>query len=212
MKGLIKKDILVIIRNLSPFHLLGFLPPLFVVFVNRESSFPIICMVVSMYLAYQVGTSMAFDEAVNWRRSVTAMPVPPHIEAGSKYVLSLCFALLSSVVVLIIGIIMAANAWVSYGSVVLFSILAFVLVMFYNDIKIPATYRLGAANSRYIFMLFIYIPVIAAICLQTLQVNVDFASITDIGPLSLVALVLPGLFIISLLSFWMSVRVLKRRK
>jgi sterol desaturase/sphingolipid hydroxylase (fatty acid hydroxylase superfamily) len=83
MIGLIKKDFLVIIKSIKFLYLLPLLAPVFVAAQNPRIFMPLFSFVISMLLATFVTETMSADEAANWYRNVSAMPVAVFIEAYS---------------------------------------------------------------------------------------------------------------------------------
>ena len=75
MIGLIKKDIYLILKNLSAVYLLAFLIEIIPATQNLEMLFPMLSFLLAMILSTQIAATMALDEKSNWKKMVFAMPL-----------------------------------------------------------------------------------------------------------------------------------------
>lgn len=57
------------------------------------------------------------------------------------------------------GLIAFAFGLITFQKIVLYCVLGLFYSLFYGFITIPTSYRYGTANSKYFFMLFIFIPI-----------------------------------------------------
>ena len=70
MIGLIKKDIYLILKNLSAVYLLAFLIVIIPATQNLEMLFPMLSFLLAMILSTQIAATMALDEKSNWKKMV----------------------------------------------------------------------------------------------------------------------------------------------
>ena len=108
-------------------------------------------------------------------------------------------------------IISTANL-INLNSALLFTGLSFTYVLLYGLVMIPSTYRFGASNSRYIFMLFVFIPTLVPIVINSLKINISFKWLEKIDPAILIAMFIVIMLLLLLTSFYMTIKVLKNRK
>ncbi|MCI9501304.1 MAG: ABC-2 transporter permease [Hungatella sp.] len=153
MTGLLKKDLMLIMKNISPAYFLAILPPVVVSLNNPAYFLFILSVTVGFLSAAQVSTTLDLDEKVHWQRNVMSMPVSIAGIAMSKYILTLILAGLAGAAVALISSIYLKDVVVIYGVITL------LMVVFYNAVVIPVSYRFGTGASRYFIMFFISVPI-----------------------------------------------------
>lgn len=204
MIGLLKKDIMLIIKNFKLVYLIAVLPPVLVSVSNPHYFIFIISMTLSVTIAMQTSITLELDERVRWERIVMAMPINVKSVAMSKYLLTMILALFDC------GLVSAILS-IYYGSVILFyGITSAIVVIMYNMIIIPVSYRFGTGVSRYFLILFISIPILVIYIFKMFHINIS----VEIFKLNIYVLYAMLGFVVVvgvLVSIHATVRVLKRR-
>lgn len=210
MIGLIKKDLFLIVKSISPVYLIAVAAPSFVVTQNPQFFMPMLTLVIAFMFALQVTTTMSLDENVNWRRSVTAMPITAFHEAASKYILTLLLAVLSSLIVLGLGVIIGINLFsIDLDTIIMYTFFCFSISVLYNTIVIPASYKYGTAKSRYFLMLFMVIAMSIPYLLNLFGLNMDIDEITDMSGFWLITRLVIFVFILLYMSLLLSTKIIK---
>ena len=68
MYGLIKKDLLLILRSLGPIHAITLIVPLFVALKNKQYFIQIFILITALLFALEVTDTMQSDENINWQK------------------------------------------------------------------------------------------------------------------------------------------------
>lgn len=174
MIGLIKKDILLIVKNFSIVYLFTFVIVIVPIMQNPIFMLPIISLMVSLLLAAQVLITITHDESVNWGRSVSAMPINPSEEVGSKYLLALFLAIISTIIASLIGFVLYNFISLEKELVTFYVFLSFCVGLLYNSIIIPAALKFGSSKCRFVLLIFVTIPTIVAFILKSMNINVPY--------------------------------------
>jgi len=214
MLGLIRKDIYLIIKNFKPIQIFILIPTIFAATQNPNFLMPIFCIMISMILASQISQTLIIDETEKWNRILSAMPVSSSAEAGSKYILLIIAALLSSVILLLTGLLAESKGIITKPFIIIYTIFGFFYAIIYGAIDIPSAYKFGVYNTRYILMIFIFIPTIIPLILNSL--NIDFTSalyfITKLNRNVIVLSIIFLTIIIALISFILTKIVINKRE
>lgn len=212
MIGLLRKDIYIIVKEFKPVQFIPLTATIAAAALNPTFFMLIFSIMIAMIFAFQVTQTMSNDESSKWARALTAMPISRQSEAGSKYLLLLLMASISTVIVFIVGLVAGAIQIVSFNMVFLYTLLGFAYVLLYGAIIIPATYKFGSENSRYVFMLFIFIPALAPLVFQSLKIDINIEWLINMKILYLIALVMLIMMVLVLASLYISVKILKKIK
>ncbi|MGO5073153.1 ABC-2 transporter permease [Clostridium sporogenes] len=206
MYGLIKKDLLLILRSLGPIHAITLIVPLFVALKNKQYFIQIFILITALLFALEVTDTMQSDENVNWQKNVNAMPISLFQEAMSKYILTIILAIISSIISFTLGIIIRFYFLdITISTIIEFTFLGFIIVLVYNSIIIPASYKYGTTKSRYIIMLFMLSPVVVNFLMDSLNININMNM--ELHTLILILFMITLIMVI--LSLLLSVRILK---
>lgn len=209
MIGLIKKDLLLIVKSFSPVYFLGLVPPSFVATQNRQFFMPILTLLIAFMFALQVTSTMSLDENVKWRKNVTAMPITVFQEAASKYIVTLLLGTLSSLILLVLGSIIGKILMrIDINNIIMYTFICFTLVLLYNAIAIPVSYKYGTAKSRYFIMLFMGIPISIPYLIKITGLNIDILKLildTDVFWI----LIISSILMLLLISLLLSTKTLK---
>ena len=161
VKGLILKDLILMKNNFKKLYVIIIAFSLLPGFQNKDYFLMLTTFIVSMLLASQVVTGIAIDEQSGWKYAVLSMPVSIRQVVLEKYILTLGLAVLSAMILSVTGGL-AGFVFDLEGYSIVFSIIeGFLLVIIFNLLNIPVTYRYGAEAAKYFLLLFIAIPVIA---------------------------------------------------
>ncbi|MCM3699470.1 ABC-2 transporter permease [Paenibacillus macerans] len=210
MIGLIKKDFMLIVKSISPVYLIAVAAPSFVVTQNPQYFLPILTLVIAFMFAVQVTTTMSLDENVKWRKSVTAMPITPFQEAASKYVLTLLLAIMSSLIVLVIGITIGATLFsLDIDTIIMYTFFCFSISLLYNTIVIPAAYKYGTAKSRYFLMLSMVIAMSIPYLGNLFGLNMDMVRSTDMSGFWLITRLVIFVIILLSMSLLLSIKIIR---
>lgn len=178
MLGLLKKDLLLIIRTISPIYLVTFLVVIFPIIQNPSFLMPIISLMVGLLFAMQVLSTMSLDEVVKWEKNLTAMPISVRDEVVSKYIFAILLSVFSLIIVSIIGRIAIMFLPISKLVLLFYIILSFVIGLIYNAIVIPSAFKYGSANCKYVLFVFVSLPTIVAFIAKTLKIEINIQNIS----------------------------------
>ena len=213
MIGLIKKDIYLILKNLSAVYLLAFLIVIIPATQNLEMLFPMLSFLVAMILSTQIAATMALDEKSNWKKMVFAMPLSKYAEVASKYLLSLLLGIISAGFVFLFGVLFAyglPNLTKGWDEVIAYSGVSFCICVLYNAIMIPATYKFGASKSRMVLLVIVAIlPTVGTLIMKKTGIKLSTIALT---PQTIVMLCLGGILVIEFVSFMLSIKIRKKRE
>ncbi|MDI3536809.1 MAG: hypothetical protein PWP30_1291 [Eubacteriaceae bacterium] len=212
MIGLLKKDVYLIIRSLQPIILIAVVPPLFAASQNPAYIMMIISIVIPLIFVSNLTNTMSLDEKENWRKNLTAMPISVYEEAGSKFILLSVLALIAVCIVFFTGIICAKIFNIDKFSILIYMMLSSIYALGYGFITIPASFRFGTANSRYFFMLFVLIPTMIPVILNTLRIKIDISWLENLHVVTIILIVLIAELLIGVLSFYITTNILKKKK
>lgn len=204
MLGLLRKDYLLIKKNISAVYLFVFVAILLPIVQNRSLMIPIISLTISLLFAMQVLQTISFDESTNWKKFILAMPLSATEITLSKYVLSLILAVLSSIMVTLIGGLLIVAFRGESSTLLFYVILSFVVGIVYNSFIIPISIKFGSHNCKYIMMFFVTLPTLIAFVLN--YFNIDFQNVKIDYNLFLLALIIISL-IISAISYYISLQI-----
>lgn len=166
MTGLLKKDFLLIFKNFSMAYIIGILPPVMVTLTNPAYALFTLSAIVVFLFAVQVSTTLELDEKVHWKKIVMSMPISAAEIAISKYILTFILASLAGVIVILITVIYTETMTVIYG------LMAWLLILLYNSLVIPVTYRFGTSKSRYFVIFFVSIPIMLAYVFKIFDIQI----------------------------------------
>lgn len=213
MIGLIKKDIYLILKNLSAVYLLAFLIVIIPATQNLEMLFPMLSFLLAMILSTQIAATMALDEKSNWTKMVFAMPLSKYAEVASKYLLSLLLGIISAGFVSLFGVLFAyglPNLTKGWDEVIAYSGVSFCICVLYNAIMIPATYKFGASKSRMVLLVIVAIlPTVGTLIMKKTGIKLSTIALT---PQTIVMLCLGGILVIEFVSFMLSIKIRKKRE
>ncbi|MCI1982173.1 MAG: ABC-2 transporter permease [Oscillospiraceae bacterium] len=214
MKGLFKKDLYLVGKNIRAAAWIPILIPIVVTAQNKTYFMPVLALVLSLLFACQVSRTMSMDESCNWWKNVTAFPVSGAQEAGSKYLFLLLMSLLAGVSVFAVGMLASLFHIADVRTAGLYSVLSFLNALLYGCVAIPVSYRFGTESSRYILMLFVLLPTLFPFAAYALgwKNHPDF--LEKLSPPLVLFLAAVLLCLIAFVSFCISERVLRthRRK
>lgn len=178
MVGLLRKDFLLIVRNLSPIYLLAFVATILPVIQNPFFLMPIISMTVGLFFAFQVLTTISLDEVANWYKNITAMPLSTEQEVLSKYLLSIILSSISALIVAIVGLIAVSFLPYIKDTLILYILLSFIIGLLYNSIIIPSAFRYGSSNCKFVLFIFVSLPTVFALIVRTLNIEINLSDIS----------------------------------
>ena len=160
MKGLVKKDFLLLKGNLTYFIVVTII---FSVFSVMESSFDIASFLPFMGMILLVST-FSWDDYNNWNAYAITLPVGRKNIVKSKYISAIITIVLSAIISLIVSFITTSIAGNSFDfvnslSYILGSILGLVLVL---GIWFPCIYKFGVEKGRIILFVGVFATIIIA--------------------------------------------------
>lgn len=141
MRALIYKDILLILRKLSPILLVCAAPIFFSIDTAYRSI--VITFSISIVVAMQILIVFSEEELSGWDVFRNAYPFSPTSLVASKYVLIFSLGLLSA------GVVSGILFFVKEEHVVFFSMIAFLIVVTYNIFVVPVVFWFGYGALRY---------------------------------------------------------------
>ena len=212
MIGLLEKDLYLIVKNFSFAYLIILIAPVFAAFSNPQDAMFIFCLMIALLFAFQITNTMSLDETAHWKKNVTAMPVTYLCEAASKYILAVLLAILAGIGIGMIGLLWQLLYSISFTSIIMYIGIGCSVVLLYACIIIPISYRFGTTKSRYIFMLFVFIPAGTPLVLKALHININFNFLKNINQFKLACWLALCLALCVFISLFISVSILKYRQ
>ncbi len=202
MKGLIKKDLLLLKKETSPVIFVALLPPLFAGITNPSFFLIMLTAALSMLLGMQVFNTMSYDEKINWRKNVQAFPILPLKEAESKYCLAGFLAGINFGMIFAIGsITKALLPGITIKIVLLYAFIGMLIVVIYNLLVIPLGYYFGCEKVKYLLFLLVIVPFGIGMISSYWEINVYkiLVSVPILYLLGVVFILLIGMLVVSLL-------------
>lgn len=211
MTGLLRKDFLLIVKNFSFTSFIVYVILLPSMLQNSSMVIPMLCIATSMILAFQVSLALGQDESAKWLKNVSAMPITVAQEVFSKYLLTYFIAIISIIISIVFVLISSIFLNTATESNIMFLFIAFALVVLYNSIVIPATYKLGTGKSRYILYLFVLIPTFSTLLLNSLDIKIDI-NLNSLNFNFTVFLLAVSVIVLSIISFTISLQIQKKKE
>jgi len=183
MKALIKKDIMLIVKNFSYINLIAVAFPMIVVIQQPNFFMYVASIAISLILASQVMTTMALDEKANWIKILSALPISTKTEVISKYLLAVIMSCVTISIIFPISLIFGHFSDVNTGSLLAYAAIGFTVGLAYNLLIIPAAYKFGTIKCRSIFMIFVIVPTLFIHLLNMIGIQFDIDASTALSPI-----------------------------
>lgn len=207
---LIKKDLILLRRSLTPALTIPIFVSIIVAFVNAEFFMMLLTIILSAYFPSFIIQVLTIDETTRWKQFMWSLPTKTYIEALSRFILLFMLAALSAILIPAIGFLASAAGFIQISGLYLFlfSMYGLVYGLLVGDVAIPVMYRFGAVNGKYIMMAFTFIPIIGGLYIETTKVPAFFYNVTNI---TLILLVIAVMFVVTGIAFLYTWLVLERR-
>lgn len=210
MKGLILKDIYLVLKSISWVYLF----PIAIIIVCAGSNItfllPIISMIIPIFFGFFVNNTLYADEQSHWNRYSRALPLSISTVVTSKYVLGGLLLLCGSFFSLIVCVILAILGSIPLKYALSLVLLGLMLSIVYVSVLIPAVYKFGISKGPVIFIGLISILVVIPIGLNSLGINIDTeALLSNIQLISVLAVI--GSAAIVLISFNFTKKILSSK-
>jgi hypothetical protein len=140
------------------------------------------------------------------------MPVSPLVEAGSKYILLISLSFISIALLFGIGLIALSLKLIVFQEVLIYSLLGLFYSLFYGFIIIPASYKYGSSNSKYFFMLFVFVPTFLPLILNKLNIQIDPTKVLNMNAVLLSVIIISIFLVSGMISIYLSIRVLSYKE
>lgn len=215
MFGLIKKDLFLIVKNLSLVYLFTFVVVIPPIIQNPSMLLPTISFLVAVTLATQIASTMVLDEKSKWEKIVTGMPLSDYEVVASKYILAVLFSFFSGIIVGIIGItvtLLIPAISYSFKIILVYAVLCVCIGILYNSIMIPATYKFGSGKSRMVLIAFVTLPTLVIFVLRSMNIHINLDQLQTLSSLQLAMLLISFIILFINISFFISVRIQKKRR
>lgn len=183
--------------------------------IGMNASF-FLCALIFMFGMYAM-FSLNFDENSHWDCYARTLPVSAGQIVASKYISTLLWALLATVVCLILTPILtlvhgpSANPATELASM----LAAFGVVLFYNAVTAPLSYKFSAVKSRSYTMMamgcFISLVVLLGNMLPQ-EMRASLLAISEEQVLSFLAVALVFLMLSFLASWYISTKIYERKE
>ncbi len=207
---LIKKDLLLLRRSLTPASTMPIFISVIVAFVNPEFFMMLLVLILGAFFPALIVQILTIDESTRWKQFMRSLPVKPHIEVIARFVLLLMLSALSAVLIAALGFIASAAGLVETTGqyLFLFSMYGLVYGLLMGDVAIPVMYRFGAVNGKYVIMAFTFIPIIIGLYLISSGIPAFLYHVTKE---MLIGAVVVAIAIATGIAFLYTWSVLKRR-
>lgn len=200
MFGLIKKDILLMKSTISFIYFLPFIAIIFPVLQNPDLGMSIISLGTGFFLSMQVLQTISMDEASEWDKIESSMPITYKESALVKYILAIMLAMISLVGVAIVGYIFVTFKLLPSTDIMFHSLISFIIAILYNSVIIPVAFRYGSSNCKYIMMLTIGLPTLIMMLLKSFNIKISDILSVNFTFVKLISIIISILiFVISLI-------------
>lgn len=211
MTGLLKKDLYTIISEISWLNFVVLIMPVVIGLSNPPMLLPMICLIISFVFSYELMLTFSSDETANFKKNISAMPMTVIQVAGSKYLLFILLTVVSLLLEFVICSLITNFFFPEYGDMMFSSLLfGLVFLIVYCAVMIPATYQFGTNKSRYILILLVLIVSLAPVVLSNFVSDFDLTALL-LAPEKIYALIFTTLLLLSALSFFITVLILRRK-
>lgn len=204
MLGLIKKDLIIMVKRMNPMQLLI----LFVV-VIPISQFPqytliSISLVISYMASILVSASFTYDAASRWDEYTIALPFSAKQIVKAKYMLVLILMVIAFALMGITFLFCLLAGLSNLDDLKLALLASLLFAVTYNAIQIPLIYKFGVEIGKYSLFVMLLIPYMVMGIVQIFKINFNILYFRQgIGFIIL----LFGQFFLLILSFYVSVRI-----
>ncbi len=207
---LIKKDLLLLRRSLTPAATMPIFISVIVAFVNPEFFMMLLVLILGAFFPALLIQVMTLDESTRWKQFMRSLPVKPQIEAISRFVLLLMLSVLSAALIMALGFLASTAGLVQITGQYLFffSLYGLIYGLLMGDVAIPVMYRFGAVNGKYVIMAFTFIPIIIGLYLMTSKTPSFLYSMTKE---MLIGSAVIAICLATVVAFLYTCSVLKRR-
>ena len=204
MLGLIKKDLIIMVKRMNPIQLI-----ILLVVVIPISQFPqytliSISLVISYLASILVSTSFTYDAASKLDEYTIALPFSPKQIVKAKYILVLILMVIAFV---IMGITFLFCFLAGLSSLYDFKLALLASLLFaitYNAIQIPLIYKFGVEFGKYSLFVMLLIPYIFMGIIHVFKLNFNLLYFQQgIGFL----MFLFGQIVLLVLSFYISIKI-----
>lgn len=211
MRGLLKKDLYTIVSEISWMNFIVLIMPVVIGMANPQMLLPMLCLILSFVFSYELMLTFSSDEAVNWQKNQSAMPVSVFQAAGSKYLLFLLLAAISVLLELVVGVLIICVFLPEYGNLLFSSILfGLVFIVLYCTVMIPATYQFGTNRSRHILLLLVLAVSLTPLAVSNLVADFSLTALL-MAPEAIYPVLFTALLVLTVLSFFITVLILRRK-
>ncbi|WP_412030657.1 ABC-2 transporter permease [Anaerosalibacter bizertensis] len=145
----------------------------------------------------QVLQTISFDESTNWNKLTLAMLLSVSEVTLSKYLLALILAILSSIMVTLVGGLLNLIFKNTNNNLLFYIILSFSCGIIYNSFIIPIAIKFGTHNCKYIMMIFVTLPTFIAFILRHFNIKIQNIKISYTLYLLILLIISLIIFIIS---------------
>lgn len=211
MTGLIKKDLYTIFSEISWLNFIVIIMPVFVGIANPQMLLPMLCLIISFVFSYELMLTFSSDEAANWQKNASAMPLTVFQVAGSKYLLFLLLTAVSALFEFVLGLIITRFFLPEYKEMLFSSMLfGLVFIVLYCAVMIPATYQFGTSKSRHILLLLVLVVSLTPVALSNFVLDFDLTALL-LSPEAFYSAIFIVLVILSVLSYFITILILKKK-
>lgn len=211
MTGLLKKDLYTIVSEISWLNFIVIIMPVFVGIANPQMLLPMLCLIISFVFSYELMLTFSSDEAANWQKNASAMPLTVFQVAGSKYLLFLLLTAVSALLEFVLSLLITMFFLPEYRDMVFSSMLfGLVFIVLYCAVMIPATYQFGTNKSRHILLLLVLVVSLTPVVLSNFVADFDLTALL-MSPEAFYSVIFIVLVILSVLSFFITVLILKKK-
>lgn len=157
MKGLIYKDLIILIRGMKPVQYLGIISAVGIALVLGDDFRGLIAtLILTLFGSIFSSMAISFDEKVRWRKFEITLPTGRSKSITSKYIVVLIFMIfntLAAILFFFVGSIFIGSfnwtlLWLQIG-------MAIVIPLLWSALSIPLTYGIGYQGASYMGVIFI---------------------------------------------------------
>lgn len=210
MKGLILKDLYLVLKTISWVYLF----PIAIIIICSGSNItflmPMIAMIIPLFFGFFISNTLHEDEKSNWDRYSGALPLSNNTRAASKYIIGgfllICGGFLSLIVFSVLSFVFS----ISIEYTLILVLLGVVMSVAYISILIPAVYKYGVSKGPVIFIGLISLMVIIPIGLSSFGIKVDLNELLS-NPQLIIVLSVVICIVIPAVSFLFTKSILNRK-
>lgn len=161
MKGLVKKDLLLLVKNIKTYI---FLLVFYLILGAFCQDFFLLDSLILVFLGMLVVTTMSYDDKPIWDAFVRSMPIKPNRIVLAKYITAICLLLFGCLLIAFVGLLLFRQIFFTYVTYFLPLNISIFIAFLFVSVSIPIIYKFGSEKGRMINIAALLV-IVAIICI-----------------------------------------------